>query len=460
MSIFKKILELLFKSESELPTLGSKIDEVDIRDWVMTDISFSDMFKNNPPNKFIVDELYELPVMDQKSNGSCVGQAEGEVIQLFEYREKKKEHVSRRDLYANCKLVDGSIGEGTSPRFASSIMKNKGVAGDDLVKDDNNMNHSNYIDIPNSPEIVADRAERKVLSYMEVPRTAEFIKRAIFAFGSVCFTTSVDWSKGWRHGTDGHVSRTISQSGLHRLILSGYDENKFFFKNSWGERWGEEGFGSFDFDDMRECLNDLRVYVDVPNKKEETGGYVFTQFLKVGSRGYEVIQLQKRLDITTDGIFGPITARSVMSYQASNGLLSDGIVGNNTRSVLNSQSKSETKPTFTAWAKAIQQFEGWFEGSLSQKNNNPGNLRAGKGQIGVYKNFAVFENYEAGFNALLNQLRVSATSNGPSYNSEMTLLEFFSVYAPSADNNHPRQYATFVAQKLRVGIDYKINKFI
>lgn len=49
--------------------------------------------------------------------------------------------------------------------------------------------------------------------------------------------------------------------------------------------------------------------------------------LKRGSRGPAVVQLQQKLDIPADGVFGPQTARAVRRYQADKGLVVDGIVG-------------------------------------------------------------------------------------------------------------------------------------
>lgn len=49
--------------------------------------------------------------------------------------------------------------------------------------------------------------------------------------------------------------------------------------------------------------------------------------LKVGSRGEEVKQLQAKLGLTADGIFGNGTAEAVKKWQAANGLTADGIVG-------------------------------------------------------------------------------------------------------------------------------------
>jgi len=60
--------------------------------------------------------------------------------------------------------------------------------------------------------------------------------------------------------------------------------------------------------------------------------------LRVGSRGNDVIVLQKKLNevaqryptvpsLTADGVFGPLTQRSVMEFQRLFGLTPDGIVG-------------------------------------------------------------------------------------------------------------------------------------
>jgi len=45
-------------------------------------------------------------------------------------------------------------------------------------------------------------------------------------------------------------------------------------------------------------------------------------------------QLQRRLGVTADGDFGPITLRAVRGFQVSHGLVVDGIVGPATRGAL------------------------------------------------------------------------------------------------------------------------------
>lgn len=49
--------------------------------------------------------------------------------------------------------------------------------------------------------------------------------------------------------------------------------------------------------------------------------------VKIGSRGEDVKALQKKLNLTADGIFGPLTEEAVKDFQKANGLTADGIVG-------------------------------------------------------------------------------------------------------------------------------------
>ena len=56
--------------------------------------------------------------------------------------------------------------------------------------------------------------------------------------------------------------------------------------------------------------------------------------LKRGSRGPQVVQVQQRLGVPADGVFGPQTARAVRRFQARRGLTVDGVVGPQTAQAL------------------------------------------------------------------------------------------------------------------------------
>ena len=112
---------------------------------------------------------------------------------------------------------------------------------------------------------------------------------------------------------------------------------------------------------------------------------------------------------------------------------------------------------------AIQKHEGYFPGSASYRNNNPGNFRCSSlviGEFGATKcvnNLAVFPTYEKGLAALKQFLVYACTNQLKNYKSTMSLLEFYQRYAPSSDNNNPKNYASAVAKDLGVTIDTKIG---
>lgn len=114
------------------------------------------------------------------------------------------------------------------------------------------------------------------------------------------------------------------------------------------------------------------------------------------------------------------------------------------------------------FAEAIKIYEGWFAGSRSFRNNNPGNLRF-VGQVGATSdrdNFAVFKTYEEGFGALLRMIQNAATGKSKVYYPTMTILEFFKKYAPSSDNNHPEKYAQYVADRVALLISSPIKELV
>ena len=71
-------------------------------------------------------------------------------------------------------------------------------------------------------------------------------------------------------------------------------------------------------------------------------------------------------------------------------------------------------------AQAIARFEGFFTaGSVAARNNNPGNLRSGVGQIGTDPNgYAIFPDQTTGFQALSNQIQLNISRG-------LNLNEFF-----------------------------------
>ena len=114
----------------------------------------------------------------------------------------------------------------------------------------------------------------------------------------------------------------------------------------------------------------------------------------------------------------------------------------------------------TKFAEAIKTHEGWFAGSRSQRNHNPGNLKFANQEKAIGKdndNFAIFAKDEDGYEALMHQIIIAIDGRSKVYNPEMTILQFFERYAPSADNNNPHAYAKFVADYIGASINCQIK---
>ena len=108
-------------------------------------------------------------------------------------------------------------------------------------------------------------------------------------------------------------------------------------------------------------------------------------------------------------------------------------------------------------ANAHKKIEGWHPGSLTQRLNNPGALRfqpfhTAYGAVMGDHTFAKFPTYEAGFQALMDDLRTKITGQSRSqklhYENFPTLFDYISVFAPSEDHNDPIEYAKKIIDAL------------
>lgn len=113
-------------------------------------------------------------------------------------------------------------------------------------------------------------------------------------------------------------------------------------------------------------------------------------------------------------------------------------------------------PYIEKMARAIMDFEGWDYGSVSVRNNNPGNIKAIPGTIfevgksGVVGadpgGHAIFDSFESGWNALITQLKLAFLNKSAVYKSSDTLYDFFGKYAEA----NSKSYAEYVAKQLGV----------
>ena len=329
-----EFLKSLFFTEKR--ALGAEPNPLDIRDIQLATFQMP----TSLPREYKTD-IYFLPVTDQKAHGSCVGQAEGTAIAYFDYLENKNVNISRRFIYAKCKLVDGiPDAQGTYPRVAGSILSNIGATTGLFVPDDNSLTYAQYLAIPGDTALLVKDAKSRRANYAAVALDLESIKQAIYKNKIVTITLAVDWS-AWRRSKL-KAPRPGYIAGFHRVTLYGFDGGELFGRNSWGEQWGNNGNFSFDYDDYEGYMMDAIAYTDIPNEileEAKNTPFTFTRILRFGTVGADVKKLQEFLGAKpSDGWFGKITQAAVIRFQQSNGLVADGVVGPKTIEKLNKPS--------------------------------------------------------------------------------------------------------------------------
>lgn len=244
----------------ETYTLGALENPKDLRDIQLTQVQAPVSL----PDKYITDISF-IPVLNQKAIGSCVGHAHAIVHIYNEFKENGKvPDLSPRYLYALSKKLDGYVGQGTFPRVTAKIQSDKGCATQTTVPNNSDLSHEDYINIVETEAIALDAKPYKTKGYAAPLIDPYSLKQAIIQNGVVTITLSV-----------GNFNNPIKKGNLgwHRVVAYGYEGDKFYFRNSWGEGWGDGGNGYFDYIDQQ--VIDPLAFLDLPNEiiEEAKKGY-------------------------------------------------------------------------------------------------------------------------------------------------------------------------------------------
>lgn len=100
------------------------------------------------------------------------------------------------------------------------------------------------------PEAYEQAATRKIDQYLRVPQQLDQMKACLaggdpFIFGFTVFS-SLESDAVTRTGNVPMPTRGDRQIGGHDVLIVDYDDDRqvFIFRNSWGEKWGDAGYGT------------------------------------------------------------------------------------------------------------------------------------------------------------------------------------------------------------------------
>lgn len=127
-------------------------------------------------------------------------------------------------------------------------------------------------------------------------------------------------------------------------------------------------------------------------------------------------------------------------------------------------------PLLQAFCQEIQDMEGWYPGSSSEKRSNPGNLRCpplNSLATGCDSGFCIFRNESDGMQGLVNVTKAQAEGKSEAYSQyarhqgladsgELNLYQYFAFRDPPSDKNDPNALAERFGKKFNV--DPKVFK--
>ncbi len=253
---------------------------------------------------------WKVPILNQGTEGACTGFGLATVANylLRRRRDPEKVNVSPRMLYEMAKRYDewpGEKYEGSSARGAMKGWHKHGICLE--------------ADWPFKPKkaLAAERwqsASRRPLgAYFRVNhRDLVAMHSAIAEVGILYATATVH--AGWDEvGNSGIIPLREKELGGHAFAIVGYDDRGFWIQNSWGTRWGREGFGLVSYDDWLDHGTDVwvaRLGAPVKLHTAEAMAVSFTAAAK-GSRSYVFCDLQPHIvslgndgELRTDGTYG------------------------------------------------------------------------------------------------------------------------------------------------------------
>lgn len=476
-------LKNLFKKQEEVEprATGYFKDVVDVRDIKLSQAQAPVALSGKK-----ITDISMVTLFNQLYLGTCVVCAMVEMKIYQEYLETKKVlSFSRRILYVLARAICGlkiTDPQGLFPRPTAKILTDVGVVpisvGADISED--NLTHTDYCSV-NVTDQDKKKAEPYKVSGYAFPDVddSNSLMQAIEQNG--VFTVALDYDpSSWLKTLLKRVFRVI---GGHYVLVYGYEvignDVKFYFRNSWGYLWGNNGNGEFMYSDYKGHIHDAICFLDLPNdlvERAKKTQYIFLRTLKKGMTGEDVKQLQKYLISIgllnkADGAFGSLTEIAVKAFQRKNGLVDDGIFGKKSIEILNGVDNTKKVSLIDKWCQITEKIEG-----AKPELNNPGNHKyyGQKNAIGKdYRGFCIFPDYQTGYMEMRNLFVRACSGKSSNYKADMTLNEFYAGiekpnrynqkiggYAPASDKNQPSVYAKSVAKYIGVSPDIEIRELL
>lgn len=287
----------------------------------------------------IGDADFRLPVNDQNGSSSCGGQAsskKGEVISALHNKTFKRK--SAKFPYAQVFVAPG----GSRGRDLCGIAARQGFGDEtDTLSYENGkpptepfMQRKSDI----TAEAIKNAGADKAFAYADVSMNIDAVARAIRDTKGVILgiygTNNLTWrSKFPLPAKDSALYDDVWAHWVYAGKAKMINGKKYIgFINSWNDKCGDKGWQWVTEDYFKARWGLFNIWTMIYNVWGQTT--LFDRVLRYRNKGEDVYELQKRLRIPADGVFGPVTLRAVKNFQFEQKLVMDGIVGPKTQEAL------------------------------------------------------------------------------------------------------------------------------
>lgn len=240
-------------------------DPLDTRDYLLS--SAQPLSVALPENYILRDK--QTPVQNQQNFGICYSMAATGIAEFWNSAEYSTFiNLSERFTAHYTKTLSGLWDQqGDYFRYAVKAICDYGICKEEKWPNDFDLTWHDFIRTKPPETIKKEAEEFKGKTYWRVDGKLENIKQAIYQN-----KTGVLVGMGWFSSYNATPINGLlpmpsgTQSG-HAIICVGWENNKLWFKNSWGINWGNQGYFYIPFEDFdKHDIWDAWILLDLPKQ--------------------------------------------------------------------------------------------------------------------------------------------------------------------------------------------------
>lgn len=197
------------------------------------------------------------PIRDQGNQGTCYAQS---TACMKEWQEKKDngfdEYFSPQFFYNNRpnKYDDNSNNdEGMYGRDVMKLIKTIGICRENSYPYGKIEDKSEISD-----NIYQEAKEYTIKSYYRI-NTMYDLKESLYRNGPCLIAFPV-----YNYGNNFWIKTNENHKGGHAVVLVGYNKDGFIVRNSWGKKWGNQGYSIYEYKDWG-CHWEIWTTIDIDN---------------------------------------------------------------------------------------------------------------------------------------------------------------------------------------------------